>query len=198
MTIKRRINYTSNKQITVLHHNDEYIWVAFAKNSDDICIIKKQYAFEPAQTFFSLEKEVDEIVALDSNTTKLFAAYTDDTLLGEILSLTNPLTSTTEIEIPSGILESPVDVKVDGTDLWFLLPGDLSGTNAQLIKYDTSGNFIEIVDLSNSLGTVINATSMTIDENSDIWIVTNTSPVQVIRVFQLSGGDYDFTITDIV
>lgn len=197
MTTKR-FNFSSDKQITALKADNivDFLWVAFAQNSDGNCIIEKEAKFYPTQTYFTLERAVTEVIGMDLDTTNLYVAYNDTTLLGEIISKTNPLTSTTEIS-RGDIEEAPVDVIINGTDLWFLLPGDASGTNAQLLKYNTSGVLQDTVDLTKSGLTVTNAKSMIADDNDDIWIVTYANPTQLIRVFELSGGTYDFAVTEI-
>ena len=199
MTINRRFDFSSDKQIPVQKYDsiNDYLWLGFAQNSDGNCIIEKAGKFTPTQTYFSLERAVDGIADMDLESTKLYVAYEDSTLLGEIISKTNPLTSTTEIS-RGDIVESPIDVLINGTDLWFLLPGSASGTNAQLLRYNTSGVLQETVDLDKS-GLIINdAKSFTIDEDDDIWIVTYENPVRLIRVYEMSGGIYDFESTDII
>ncbi len=199
MTSTRRFEYSSDKQITaqIADEIDNFLWVAFAQNNDGNCILEKEAKFFPTQTYFSIEREVDEIVEMDLDSSNIYVAYNDTTLLGEIFSKNSPLTSTIEISRDS-IVESPVDVKVNSSDLWFLLPGNASGTNAQLLKYNLSGILEQTVDLTKSSETVVNAKTMTIDENDDIWIGTFTDPATVVRVFQISGGLYDFSVTEIV
>ncbi len=199
MTSINRFDYSTDKQITaqIADEIDNFLWVAFAKNDDGNCILEKEAKFFPTQTYFSIDKSVDEIINLDLDSSNIYTAYDDTTLLGEILSKTNPLTSTTEI-LKGSTLESPVDVKVNSSDLWFLLPGNISGENAKLLKYNTSGVFQQEVDLITSSLVVNNAKSMVIDDNNDIWIATNTNPVQIVRVFEISGGLFDFEITEII
>lgn len=199
MTTTRRFEYSSDKQITaqIADEIDNFLWVGFAQNSDGNCILEKQAKFFPTQTYFSLEKAVDKIIELDLDSSNIYVAYDDTTLLGEIISKTNPLTSTTDI-LRGSLVESAVDVKVNSLDLWFLLPGNASGTNAKLLKYTTSGTFIQEVDLIKSSSVVNNASTMTIDNNNDIWIGTNTDPATVVRVFEISGGLFDFSVTEII
>jgi len=197
MTQIRRYEYSNDKQITaqISDSIDNFLWVAFAQNSDGNCVLEKQAKFHVTQTYFSLNRAVTKINALDIDSSKLYVSYEDSTLLGEIISKTNPLTSTTEIS-RGAIVESPIDVKISGTDLWYLLPGEASGTNTQLLRYDTDGVLIQTVDLTKSGETVTNAKSMAIDSNDDIWIVTHTDPTNLIRVFEISGGLFDFEITE--
>lgn len=197
MTINTRYEYSDDEQITIQKSDNinDFLWIAFAQNSLGNCIIKKSGKFQPTQTYYSLNREVTEINALDLDATNLYVSYTDSTLLGEIISKTNPLTTTTTIS-KGAIIESPVDVLINGTDLWYLLPGVASGTNAQLVKYDTSGVLQQTVDLSKSSSIVYNAQSMTVDANGDLWIGTYETPAKIIRVFEISGGLYDFTIDE--
>jgi len=199
MTTTRRFEYPSDKQITtqIADEIDNFLWVAFAQNSDGNCILEKQAKFFPTQNYFSIERSVDKIVEMDLDSSNLYVAYDDATLLGEIFSKTNPLTNTTTISRGS-LVESAVDIKVNGSDLWFLFPGNASGTNAQLRKYDTSGVFQQTVDLIKSGLVVNNASTMTIDDNNDIWIGTFTNPATVVRVFEISGGLFDFEVTEII
>ncbi len=199
MTSIRRFDYSSDKQITsqIADEIDNFLWVGFAQNSDGNCILEKQAKFFPTQTYFTLERAVNKIVEIDLDSSNIYTAYDDTTLLGEIISKTNPLTSTTDI-LRGSLVESAVDVKVNSLDLWFLLPGNASGINAKLLKYTTSGTFIQEVDLIKSSLVVNNASTMTIDDNNDIWIGTFTNPATVVRVFEISGGLFDFEITEII
>ncbi len=199
MTTIRRFEYSSDKQITaqIADEIDNFLWVGFSQNSDGNCILEKQAKFFPTQTYFTLERAVDKIVNLDLDSSNIYTAYDDTTLLGEIISKNTPLSVATEI-LRGSIIEAPVDVKVNGSDLWFLFPGNASGTNAQLRKYDTSGVFQQTVDLIKSSLVVNNASTMTIDDNNDIWIGTFTNPATVVRVFEISGGLFDFEVTEII
>jgi len=197
MTQIRRYEYSNDKQITaqISDNFNDFLWVAFAQNSNGNCVLEKQAKYHVTQTYFSLNRSVTKINALDIDSSKLYVSYEDSTLLGEIISKSNPLTSTTEISRGT-IVESPIDIKINGTDLWYLLPGILSGTNAQLLKYSTSGVLQQTVDLAKSGSIVYNANTMTIDNNGDIWIASYETPAKIIRVFEISGGLYDFTIDE--
>lgn len=198
MTVIRRFTY-DNPLITALIEDEigYYAWLGFAEE-DGECLIKKVWGGSPDQIFFELSREVESINAFAIDTTQLYVAYTDDELLGEILTQSNPVSGNTEIEIPSGVTQFPVDVKVNGTDLFFLLPGSDSGTNAQILVYDTDGDYQETIDLSNSSDTVVDAISFDIDADDNLWVATNTSPATVVRVWQESSGDWFFEVTEIV
>lgn len=183
----RRISYSPKKQITsqVIQPVGTFLWVAFAKNSSNNCLIEKQFAFNPTQIYFSLPRAVDAVVDMDINSTHLFVAYDDTDLLGEIISLTSPLTSTVEIEKPVDV-ESPVAVELGiEEDVWFLLPGSDTGENAQLLRYDLDGILLDTLDLADTAGTVFDASSFTIDSNGDLWIGTMEAPGNVVRVYKV-------------
>lgn len=194
MTIIRRFNFTGEEQITaqVADELTNHLWTAFAQNNNGICYLKKQSGLSPTQNYYSINRSVSNINALDYDVNNIYVAYSDITYLGEIFDKANPLTSSTYIEKGS-FLESPIDVKVDNTNLWFLLPGELSGLNAKVLRYNTDGEYQETIDLTG----ITNAKSMIIDSNSNIWIVTYTNPVQLIRIFEISGGIFDNEITEI-
>jgi len=193
MTITTQHSFSSNEDVTAMYSdtNSNHLWTAFAQNSSDYCILKKQGCLDPEQTYYSLNKYVDEIVAIAGDATYIYLAYSDTTLLGEIISASNPLTTTVEITNPES--EDPVDVLISGSDLWYLLPGSASGANAKLLKYNTSGVLQTTVDLTKSGTTITNAKSMTVDGNGDIWIATYAVPSTIVRVTELSGGTYEFT-----
>lgn len=196
-----RFEYSNDKQLItqIADEDNTFLWVAFAQNSEGNCIIEKEFAFNPSQTFFTLERAVDNINNFAIDDTNLYVAYDDTTLFGEIINSTNPLTNTTTISIPSGIVESPIDVLINGSDLWYLLPGNLTGENAKLLRFNTSGSLQETVDLTKSDLTVVDAEKFTIEPISgDLWIGTNTDPGTIVRVFALSGGGYDFTETQFI
>lgn len=197
----RRFVYSDNKRVSKVKADtyNNYFWVAFEQNSDGSVILEKQSAFDPTQIFFSLEREAESILGMALNATQLFVSYaghTDD-LLGERISVINPLTSTDEIVKPVGVTEDAVDVQMFDDEFYFLTPGVLSGSNAKLIHYEDGGDFIEVIDLTKTGLTITDAKSMAIDNNGDIWIVTYTSPATIVRVFQLSGGAWDFEETEI-
>lgn len=199
MTINRRFTYT-DPQITAskIDNTNTFIWLAFAKNSSGKCIIEKETAFQPTQTFYTIERSVDEVKAIDLSSAYLYVIYDHATIFAERFSLSNPLTSATQINRPGGINESPVDVLYDGTNVWVLTPGSISGENAKLLRYDTTLTLQETVDLTKSGATVTDAISLASDSSGDIWVCTNTTPAQYVRVYSLSGGGYDFSIHDVV
>ena len=199
MVSSRRFTYSQPKiSASKSDQVNKFVWIAYDKNTSGVCNIKKVYAFDLSQVFFNIDKSVDKIVSIDVDGTNAYLAYEDDSLLGEILDQGTPVATTTIITKPTGLVELPVDILVNNSDLYFLLPGSSSGTNAKILKYNTSGVFQDEIDLTKSGVEVTNATSLTVDTNNNIWVVTNNSPAEYIRVDQLSGGVFDFTVFETI
>lgn len=189
MTTFRRFTYT-NKNITAQKADeiDNFLWLAFAQGDDGKCVIKKCAFGYPTQVYYSLNREVTEINELDLDVDNLYVAYNDATYLGEIISKSNPLTTT--VPISRGVIEeAPIDVKVSDDYVWFLLPGNASGTNAKLLKYDTSGVLQQTVDLSKSGEIVYNAKSMVIPENEEAGVANDVNTDLLIHANGEDGSD---------
>jgi len=188
----KRTEYSNNTQITNLRVDNvnEAIWVAFAKNTDGNVILQRQSGFDVSQTFFNLTRSVDKLVESTIDSNFLYVAYEDSTLLGEIISLTNPLTTTIQINRPISLVENPIDIATDGTYLFFLMPGIVSGLNSKVLQYTLLGVFVQTIDIL----TITDASSITADNVGDLWIYTNTVPTNRVRLFPISGGLYDIQI----
>lgn len=192
MVIKRQFNF-SETVITAqaIDESTSYLWLAFSKNADGNCILKKVSAFQPDQVFYSIEIAVEEITAMKISGSYIYLAYNDSSLLGARYSLTAPLTSYTNFNIPSGITEVPVDILIDDTILYYLISGASSGLNAKIIEMSTSGTVIETIDLT----TVTQATSFALDSvTGDLWVVTYTAPAKLVRVYEIDTVWY-YSIT---
>jgi len=197
MTTKRKFNYTE-PTITAQAVDDsgQALWLAFSQDGEGNCVLKKVSAFDPSQVYYSIDIAVTEITKIFISGTNLYLVYDDVTLMGASYSLTNPLTTSTDFSVISGINESPVDLVVDGSDLFYLIPGNTTGENAKLVYLSTAGVFQETIDLIKTGDVVINAISLTIDETSgDLYIITNTSPSELVRVYQITGGSYEWDVT---
>lgn len=176
------------------------VWTAFDQDTDGQVILERQSAFCPNQTFFSLDlakdinlnaRTVTKIAEMDVNISNLFVALHDSTLIGEIISLTNPISSRTDVTKPVSVTENPVDVAVSTNRIFFLTPGNASGTDAELHIYTLSGTFDETLTLTG----VNNASSVTYDsDNDNIWVLEKADPGRYIRVYPDGGSSYNFTI----
>lgn len=192
MTIIRRFNFTADEEISAIAVDDisKFLWIAYKQNASGNCVLKKVSVFSPNQTYVSVDIAVDEITAIEISGTYIYLVYDNDTYIGARYSLTQPLTTSTQFALPAGITERANAIIVDGTDLYYLIPGEASGTNSKIVKMTTSGTFDETIDLS----TVNDASSFTIDTNDNLWVVTDTVPTDLVRVYD-PGSGYIYTVT---
>jgi hypothetical protein len=149
-----------------------YVWLLFLNT------LKKVSASNPLQIYFNITEDEDFVKAF-LYSSYLYCALDDSTLIGRRYSITNPLTTTTDFTKPVGINEAPVDVVVGSLGVFFLIPGDISGENAKIVKMSLAGVYDTTIDLT----TIRNAKSITIDLNNDLWVVTNAAPLEYVRVF---------------
>lgn len=196
MTIQRTFDYTE-PTITaqIVEDTNQFLWLAFSQNADGNCVFQKVSAFDPSQVFFSVEVAVDKITSMRISGTNIYFSYEDSVLIGARYSTSNPLLTSIDFTKPAGITEGAIDLGVDGSDVFFLLPGNTSGNNAKVVKFSTSGVFDQTIDLLSTGNIVLNAVTMAIDTSSNIWIGTNTAPASLVRVYDTGGGVYTFTIT---
>jgi hypothetical protein len=183
--IKRLYNYNLT-EITDIAAETKYLWVAF-KSDGDYCYLKKVSGNNPLQVYFSLSLDVAKITRLQTNASSVFLAIDDTVLIGQIYGLNNPLTIITDINRPIGITEPPIDMIVTTSFIYFLLPGELSGTNAKILKYSLVGVYIETIELT----TVNNAHSF-VSDGTDFWVITNSAPTDLIRVY--NDGIWNYTV----
>jgi len=169
--------------------NDNFLWIGFALN-DDVCKLKKVSAMKPDQIYFDISLSVTAINKIISDGTIIYCALDDDSIICRKFSKTNPITLTTDFSIPSGINEAPVDALVSGSYIYFLTPGNISGENAKIVKFTTGGSYVETIDLS----TVTNAKAFAESDVGEFWVITYKLPSEYIRVYQISGGSWTYTI----
>lgn len=177
----KRYTFSEN-QITaqVIDQTNNQLWLAFAQDVSGNCALQKVDVFDPNQIYYDIDVAVEEITKMVIEGSYLYLAYNDSSIIGARYSVTNPLTTSVDFSIPSGITEAPIDVKYYNNYIWYLIPGSFSGTNAKIVKLTTSGTFIETIDLP----TITNAKSFVVDSaTGDFWLVTYTSPANLVRVY---------------
>ena len=197
--IKRHFTYIE-KQITaqVVDQSYNQLWLAFKQDTSGHCALQKMSAFDPSQLYYNIDISVDEITKMFINSSYLYLAYDDSSLIGARYSVSNPLNTSSDFSIPAGITESPVDILVSGSDLWYLTPGSGTGENAKLVKMSLTGVYDETIDLIETGNIITNAISLTEDTVSgDLYIVTNNSPSELVRVYQTTGGSYEWDVTSL-
>lgn len=174
--------------IVIDETNQDYLWVCFDQDTNGNCAIQKVSANNPLQKYFDIDLAVTKINKIIQYSTYVFLAVDDSTILGKRLSKSNPISSTVSYTIPEGIIEAPIDVIANATNVYFLIPGVVSGTNTKVCVFTTAGSFVQTIDLS----LVNNASALTFDNVGEIWIVTNTSPSHYVRVY--FNGTWNYTI----
>lgn len=195
MTKIKNYNY-SEKEIsskTVDSNNGQFIWVGFNQDASGNCSLQKVSANNPLQKYYDIDIAITEIKKGFIYSSYIYLGFDDTSLIGRRYSLNNPLTSYTDFTLPSGITEAPIDVVAYGSYVYFLIPGETSGTNTKICVFTLAGVFQETIDLS----TVTNARSFTIDTTTEeLWVVTYNSYADYVRVYQLSGGIYTYTVNN--
>ena len=196
MTIIKKYNYDMTKVTAMANDSNsgEYLWIGYAINSDDVCKLRKVSAHNPNQIYYELDLSVLGIKSIHSLGSYTYVAVDDSDYIMKIYTSSNPLSSSTSIDLPTGANEKPVDIIDDGEYLYVLLPGVDVGENAKIYKYSTAGTLITTIDLS----TITNASSFTVDSDDNIWVVTNESPSNLIRVYLMSGEIYTYSTTNLI
>ena len=188
MTQIKNYNFSENEITTFIVQSAGFLWIAFAQDDDGNCALQKVSQNNPLQVYFDIDIAVTEIKKLFILGSYIYLALDNTSYIGARYSLTVPQITSTNFTLPAGITEAPVDVLANGSDLFYLIPGDLSGTNAKIVKMSLTGIFDQTIDLA----TVTNAKSFTIDGNGDLWVVTNQSPLKYVRVYL--DGTWQYTV----
>lgn len=186
MIIRRHL-YNGEGKITAIVRDGNYLWLVY-KNATS-CQLKKVSIFDPSLVYYDIEITVDEITRMKVSGNYIYLAVDDDTYIGMRLKTSDPWGDWNNINIPTGINEKSVDVAITGNNWFLLTPGELSGENAKVIKIDET-TYDETIDLT----TVFNASSMTIDDFDNLWVVTNELEAKVIKIEESSGGFYSYSI----
>jgi len=190
MTQIKNFNYSENEvsMIIVDTTNGQYLWVGF-KSDGSNCALQKLSANEPTQKYYDIDLAVSEIKKGYISSSYIYLALSDSALIGRSYSLNNPLTVSVDFALPVGISEAPIDVLVN-TNVYFLIPGVVSGTNTKIVEMTIAGVYVQTIDLS----TVNNATSFCISDADEFWVTTNEVIAEYVRVYPISGGGYNYTI----
>jgi len=187
----RKFNFNLSK-VTAIASDGQYLWIAF-EGSNDSCILRKVNAFDLNQIFYELTPPVNKINRMLVTANDLIGVCDSDTISVIRYDKTNPLNDS-GTTLKGAITESPIDLNIDGTDLFILYPGNTSGENAKIQRLNASTiALVQTIDLIKSGEVIENAKSLATDEDSNIWVVTSDNPSLLVKVFPASGGFYDFT-----
>ena len=195
MTIIRNYNYGTTKvtAMAVDTNSGEFLWVGYAINSNSVCKLRKVSAHNPSQIYYEIDLSVSEIKSIIVLGTTIYVSVDDGTYIVKTYSSSAPLTTFSNISIPSGANEAPIAMIDYGPEFYLLLPGVAIGENAKIYKYSSAGVLINTIDLP----TITNASSFTIDSLGTLWVVTNESPSKLVRVYPISGGIYVYSTTSL-
>ena len=184
---------TKITSIAIDTNNGNYLWLAFAKNSNNVCLLKKVSANNLSQVYYTVSVPVNSINAMVVVNGYIFLAVTplsSGTYLNVFswaYSVSNPLTTWNYINNPVGVDESPIGIGVGSTNLYFLTPGIISAEEAKIVSITTSNVYVETINLSQSAILVRNASCITVDASNNLWVGTNTTPSNLIRVWKPSS-----------
>ena len=179
--------------IAVDTNNGNYVWIAY-EQENTFCLIQKVSAINPKSVYYSISLPVTSINSMCVCGINLFVAVTDSVKSGYIISVTSPLSTQTTI-LKSAISgdSSPIAVVASANYAYFLTQGT---TYTSQISYFTSlGVWQTTINLSKYSIAVYNSVSLTVDANENLWIINNTSPTHLFRVWFQSGGLWDIQQT---
>lgn len=166
----------------------QFLWIAYTLKNGT-CLLKKVSAHDLTQVYFSVPLSVTAITNLFILGTNIYASVTHSTYALYSLSLSAPFTTQnawTKTEL--GIAEEFCAGALGASDLYLLTPGILSGEYARIVSINSGGSFIETIDLQKDLITVLDAVSVTVDSNDDLWVVDSQSPTHLFRIYSESGA----------
>lgn len=186
----------------IVDETNSFIWIAFKKDEDGICHLKKVSVNDFDQVYFDVEiEDIDQIIDLIIIDGYIYALYSASTgtVIAQQFSATNPFTDFYTYYKPFGV-QTPAGFTTDGNLLYILLPDSSGGVHGKILTYFTfdDGQLNESVTLSSLLPSaelITNESSITIDSNTNLWIVTYTSPVKLMRVWD--DGSWNMQIRNI-
>jgi hypothetical protein len=189
MTLIKSYIYNEKEISSIIRDTSDngYLWVSFNQDLNGVCLLKKVSANDVLQTYFNIEIETNNIIKMIIQGSYIFVLLNDDNYIVNKYSLSNPLSTSSSFNNPSGVNQIPVDITSDESNIYILFPGNTSGTNAKICVFSLSGTFSETIDLVG----INNASSFSIDSNDNIWVVTDESPAELVRVYDDSGWQID-------
>ncbi len=197
MPIFKSAHY-SHRKVTAMaidQNSGYYLWIGFQKDTDNNCRILKASTNDLDQIYFDIDLAVNSIRKMCVKSTSLLVAVDHDTNYLYRYAVANPLSTPASIVRPGGINEAPVAFADDGTYLWWLFPGE-SAEIAKIVKTTSIGTFQQTITLEQSGDEIHNAISI-VYRDGDLWVVTNESPAQLVRVY-LDVGVWKLNITSLV
>lgn len=186
----RKFNFDKSL-VTAIVSDGEYSWIAF-KGSDDECTLRKVSAFDLNQVFYEITVPVNQINRMIVTANSLIGVCSSATISVIRYDKTNPLNDSGTL-LKSPLIENPIDLVVNGSDLFILYPGSASGINTKIQQLNASTiALVQTIDLFKSADIIENAVRFTIDDSGNLWVVTSDSPSLLVNVYDTGGDVYDF------
>lgn len=183
--MKSKYFFINENKITATLVDGNYLWIAFYGISG-LSTLYKSSVFNPNFRYWDIDIEADEITSMIQDNDYIDLALRHDTYIGVASDKTNPL-YLYYWEKEEGMSEYAIDLILDGTGtyIYFLTPGEESGENAKIHKYDyNSMNFIETIDLDD----VFNAKKIDIDGDENLWVLSNLESIPIITKVWMETG----------
>lgn len=184
-----RTHTYSHGEITAIYQYSYFTWIAFAGTGGNSYLYRVS-PFNPEDIDFQVTVPVDRITSMKASGLYLYCSVDDDTYIGARFDIYNPIGSYSYINKPDGITEESIDVAIGDSSWALLIPGSDSGENAKVLIY--SGTTLQdTVELDESGKTIIDASSITVDDNDTLWIATNTNPIKLVKLTFESAQQYE-------
>jgi len=185
MTTITRYTSTYDTISHILCDGNSFLWIAHEADDDGVCHLKKVYASDLNQEVYDLSITANAIDGLYIYSNYIYVLFDSaTTLLAKSYRVTSPITTYVEFERPAGITQESVDIMVSSYDGYvYILLAEESGVNSKIVKFDTDGYYDETIDIDASGIITESPSSFTMDDYGNIWIVTNTSPTKLVRVW---------------
>jgi hypothetical protein len=179
------------KRVTSIVNNGNYTWIAFL-GTDGVSHLYKVSSYDLNWRYFKLNVSADSISKIILDDAWLYLALDSDLYIGETILLGNPLANYNYITKPVGIVEKAIDVAVSANYIYFLIPGEITGTNAKVIQYSKDLEYIVTVDLIQSGDIITDAKKISVDSNENIWVISGINPVVLTKIV-ITGTSYIFS-----
>jgi len=190
LKMKNKYIYNVN-EITAIYNESYYVWIAFKGNSNS-CILKKVSALDPDIVYFTLTIEANEITAIFSDDDYIYLSLDSLTYFGMRLKKETPNLVYTYINIPIGITEEAIDLVTNNEFIYILTPGLDSGTTAKVCQFNKINlTLITIIDLMKSGLDIVDAKKIDIDNNGNVWVVSEVDPPRLTKLSYNGIWDID-------
>jgi hypothetical protein len=182
--MKTKYTFPGKQAITSQLVSGEFLWIAFF-GEDSICSLYKSSVHNPNYRYWEVEITAEEIKYMIEDNSYLYLALDHSVYIGAKVKKTSP-TTINYFTKEDGITEEAVDLVDDGTYIYFLILGTgATGENTKICKYNKSTRaFVETIDLSD----VNNAKKIDIDNQGNIWVVSNLDSVPIITKIWMDTG----------